>query len=93
MRGAKEEVVAAVWRKTEITVTGREAHLLLFFPSGRGGGGCGSGGEMKIEIREACIKDRTKTEGGGRMAKESSKKEWMVMVMAMEWWRVVSGEW
>lgn len=46
---------------------------------------------MKIEIREACIKDRTKTEGGGRMAKESSKKEWMVM--AMDGWRVVRGEW
>lgn len=57
---------------------------------GRGGGGCGSG-EMKNEIREACIKDRTKTEGGGRMAKESSKKEWMVM--AMDGWRVVRGEW
>lgn len=75
MRGAKEEVVAAVWRKTEITVTGREAHLLLFFPSGRGGGGCGSGGEMKIEIREACIKDRTKTGGGGEEWRKKVRKK------------------
>lgn len=41
---------------------------------GRGGGDGSSGGEMKIGIREACIKDRTETERGGKNGERKFEK-------------------